>query len=61
MLMQAEEQLKQYDYPRQASEVTNLRQEVVDLKEQNRAYACQVAQLQTQIEVQMIAEKHLKE
>lgn len=47
--------------PRPAIEVTSLKQEVVTLKESNRAYACQVAQLQTQIEVQMIAEKHLNE
>lgn len=51
MLEAAEEQLKQYDMPRPAGEITNLRQEVVSLKESNRAFACQVAQLRTQIEV----------
>ena len=38
-----------------------LKDQIFDLKEENRSYACEVAQLKTQIEVQQIAEKHSKE
>ena len=61
MLLQATEQLKQYDMPRQQSETQDLKTQIYELKEENRAYACQVAQLQTQIEVQQIADKHARE
>ena len=62
MLRQAEEQLKkQFDLPRPVSDVQAYKDQIYDLKEENRAQACHVAQLQTQIEVQKIAEKHQKE
>ena len=40
MLEVAEEQLKQYDMPRPAGEVSSLKKEITSLKESNRAYAC---------------------
>jgi len=61
MLKQAEEQLRQYDMPRPVHDVKGLRREVADLKEKNREQACQIAQLQTQLEVQTVATQHLKE
>ena len=44
-----------------SGDVKRYKNEIFQLKEENRAYACQVAQLQTQLEVQQIAEKHQKE
>lgn len=42
-------------------EVKRYRAEISDLKEENRGLKTQVAQLETQIEVQLISEKHLRE
>ena len=46
MLRQAEEQLKkQFDLPRPVSDVQAYKDQIYDLKEENRAQACHVAQL----------------
>ena len=66
MIRAAEEQLKQFDMPRQmppdlSGEVKRQKAEIFSLKEENRSFQCKVAQLQTQLEVQQIADKHQKE